>query len=88
MPWPHPPKLKHNLWEFPDDPVVKILPSIAGGAGLIPGQETRGKKPKHIVTNSIKIFKMTAHIKKNIFKGFALNLQGMTGALIASRESL
>ena len=41
MPWPHPPKLKHNLWDFPDDPVVKILPSIAGGAGLIPGQGTK-----------------------------------------------
>ena len=41
MPWPHPPKSKHNLSDFPDDPVVKILAFIAGGAGLIPDQGTK-----------------------------------------------
>ena len=27
-----------KTWDFPDDPVVKILPSSGGGAGLIPGR--------------------------------------------------
>ena len=28
-------------WEFPGGPVVKTLPSNAGGEGLIPGQGSR-----------------------------------------------
>ena len=27
-----------HLWDFPGSPVVKSLPSNAGGAGSIPGQ--------------------------------------------------
>ena len=44
---------KDKAWGFPGDPVVKILPSNAGGAGLIPGWEDkipyvlRPKNSKH-----------------------------------------
>ena len=31
---------KTGSWDFPNGPVVKILPSNAGGAGSIPGQGT------------------------------------------------
>ena len=29
------------LWNFPDGPVVKTLPSNVGGTGLIPGGGTK-----------------------------------------------
>ena len=66
----------HNCREgiFHDGPVVKTLPSNAGGVGSIPGQGAKNltclvaRKPKHknrsnTVTNSIKTLKMV-HIKK------------------------
>ena len=43
----------HTNWDFPGGPVVKTLPSSAGGVGLIPGRGTKiahalwPKKPKH-----------------------------------------
>ena len=46
-------KLKLQWGDFPGGPVVKTLPSSAGGSGLIPGPGA----------NSIKTFKIT-HIKK------------------------
>jgi len=58
---------------LPGGPVVKTLPSDAGGMGSIPVQRVRShvscsQKPKqktnNIVTNSIKTFKMV-HIKKS-----------------------
>ena len=69
---------KSKNWDFSDGPVVKTLPSNAGGAGSIPGQGakiTYASGPKNqnikerssIVTNSIKTLKMV-HIKKKIFK--------------------
>ena len=68
-------KKKTDLLDFPGGPVViKTSPSIAGGAGLIPGQGAKTtqaswpKKPNHknknnTVTNSIKTLKMV-HIKR------------------------
>ena len=68
--------------DFPDAPVVKILPARAGSAGSIADQgyfllnihEGISSWPKNkecnrrnIVTNSIQTFKMV-HIKKKIFK--------------------
>ena len=63
----------HTNWDFPGGPVVKTLPSSAGGVGLIPGQGAKipqASWPKsnvnsrsNIVTNSTKTFKMV-HIKK------------------------
>ena len=59
--------------DFPGGPVVKTLPSNAGGAGLIPGQRAKishalGPKNQNInrsnvVKNSTKTLKMV-HIKK------------------------
>ena len=67
------------LWEFPGGPVVKALPSKAGGAGSISGQgpktphasrpENQNIKRKNIVTNPIKSLKMVP-IKKNLKKNF------------------
>ena len=33
--------LKTKAWDFPGSPVVKTLPSTAGGVGSIPGQGTK-----------------------------------------------
>ena len=47
------PYKKWTIWDFPGSPVVKTLPSNAGGAGLIPGggseipRALRPTKPKH-----------------------------------------
>ena len=60
--------------DFPGCPMVKILPSKAGGVSLIPGQGAKippASQPKdqninsssNIVTNSLKTLKMV-HIKK------------------------
>ena len=53
--------------DFPGRPAVKILPSNAGRAGSIPGWGAKiphAPWPKnHIVTKSIKTFKMV-HVKK------------------------
>ena len=64
------------LGDFPGDPVVKTLLSIAGGACSTPGQGARipyalGPRSKiwnrsNIVTNPIKTLKMV-DIKKNFF---------------------
>ena len=35
------PQLDITTWDFPSDPVAKILHSNAGGMGLIPDRETR-----------------------------------------------
>ena len=68
--WPG--KIKNGDQDFPGGPVVKMLPSSAGGAGLMPGQWSWDptcftvKKPKHqssIVINSKTSLKMV-HIKK------------------------
>ena len=32
-------------WDFPGSLMIKTLPSSAGGAGLIPGQESRSHMP-------------------------------------------
>ena len=66
--------LKLQRWVFPGAPVVKNLPSNAGGASLIPGLEAKiprasreknqNKEQKQIVTNSTKTLKMV-HVKKN-----------------------
>ena len=32
---------KMTIWDFPGGPVVKTPPSTAGGAGLIPGWESK-----------------------------------------------
>ena len=32
---------RHGFWDFPGSPVVKILPSNAGGEGSLPGQEAK-----------------------------------------------
>ena len=32
-------------WDFPGSLMIKTLPSSAGGAGLIPGQELRSHMP-------------------------------------------
>ena len=65
-------ELRH-LEDAPGGPVVKTLPSNAGGAGSNPHQGTKiphalwtkkqNIKRSNIVTNSIKILKMV-HIKK------------------------
>ena len=34
----YPREMKTYVWDFPGGPVVKTLPSNAGGAGSIPGQ--------------------------------------------------
>ena len=39
-----------DLWDFLGSPVVKSLPSTAGGAGSIPGQGTKTHMP-HLVAN-------------------------------------
>ena len=45
--------LEDKIRDFPEGPVVKTLPSNAGGAGSIPGREAKiphasqPKKPKH-----------------------------------------
>ena len=63
-----------SLGDFPGGPVVKTLPSNAGGVGSIPGQGAKIphvswsknqsiKNRSNIVTNSIKTLKMV-HIKK------------------------
>ena len=73
--------------DFPGSPVVKILPSNAGGAGLIPGQGAKIphalwpknqniKNRSNIVRNSIKTLKMV-HIKKKILKKIFLKLNKM-----------
>ena len=36
---------RNDIWDFPGGPVVKTLPSNAGGAHLIPGWGT--KTPQH-----------------------------------------
>ena len=45
---------RSDIWDFPGSPVVKTLPSNAGGADLVPGWGT--KTPQHktsnILTNS------------------------------------
>ena len=61
------------LRHFPGVPVVKTLPSNAGGVGLIPGLGTKipnalrpknqNLKQSNIVTNSIKTLRMV-HIQK------------------------
>ena len=46
-----------NMWDFPDGPVVKTLPSSAGGTGFIPGpgakfphaSQPKTKNKKHIL---------------------------------------
>ena len=54
--------------------MVKILPSNARSVSSIPGRGTKiptclvAKKPKHIVTNSVKTLKM-AHIQKTKEQG-------------------
>ena len=64
--------------DFPDGPVFKTRSSASGGVGLIPGppanilphaswSKTKTWDRSHIVTNSIKTFKMV-HIKKNLKK--------------------
>ena len=70
---------KMQLQGFPGGPVVKTLPSSAGGVGSIPDQETKVpdasgpekqniKSRSNIVTNSINTLN-TVHIKKKlIFK--------------------
>ena len=61
--------LKLQRWVFPGGPVVKTLPSNAGGVSLTPGldpcasREKKNKEQKQIVTNSTKTLKMV-HIKK------------------------
>ena len=60
--------------EFSDDPVVKTLPSNAGGEGSIPGQGTKipyASQPKNpniskrsnIITKSIKTLKIV-HVRR------------------------
>ena len=67
---------KECVRDFPGDPVVKTLPSNAGGEGSIPGQG--GKIPyaslpknqrwnrSNIVTNSIKSFKMCVCVSHSV----------------------
>ena len=62
--------------DFPGGPLVKTSPSSAGGVGLIPGPgakllhalwpKNQNMNRNHIVTSSIKTFKMV-HIKKIFF---------------------
>ena len=65
-----------SLGDFPGSPMIKTLPSRAGGAGLIPGQAAKSplasqlknqniNNRSNIVTTSIKTFIMV-HNKKNI----------------------
>ena len=73
------PKLseKGEMQDFPSSPVVKISPSNAGVAGLIPGQETKnpgilGPKNENIIQKQYcnkfnKVFRI-GHIKKQNFK--------------------
>ena len=66
--------LKHDAGDFAGGPVVKTLPSNAGGAGSIPGWGAKipqASRPKNkiknrsrIVANSIKTLKIV-HIKKS-----------------------
>ena len=71
----------NKLGDIPGGPVVKTSPSNAGSVGLICGQGskiphtfwTNQNKAKHknrrsIVTNSIKVLKRMAHIKKSFKK--------------------
>ena len=61
--------------DFPGGPVVKALPSNAGGTGLIPGQEAKtphasGPKKQNIKQKQYcnkfnKDFKKMVHFKKN-----------------------
>ena len=36
---------KEHFWDFPGHPMVKTLPSNAGGVGLIPGWALRSHMP-------------------------------------------
>ena len=36
---------KERFWDFPGHPMVKTLPSNAGGVGLIPGWALRSHMP-------------------------------------------
>ena len=67
-------------------PMVKILPSKAGGVSLIPGRGAKippASEPKdqninsgsNIVTNSVKTLKMV-HIKKKKSRSFPWHLRG------------
>ena len=40
-----PNKTMSGSWDFPGSLMIKTLPSSAGGAGLIPGQESRSHMP-------------------------------------------
>ena len=61
--------------DFPGSPVVKTVPSNAGGVGSIPGWgakilhvlQPKNQNRSNIVTNSIKTLKMI-HIKKILKK--------------------
>ena len=58
------------IWDFPGSPVIKILPSNVGGAGLISDQVAKkdptcfaAKNGSRVVTSSIKGFKNSLHKK-------------------------
>ena len=68
------------IWDFPGSPVIKILPSNVGGAGLISDQVAKkdptcfaAKNGSRVVTSSIKGFKNSLH-KKKIFKKYLYNV--------------
>ena len=67
------------MWDFPGGPVVKTLPSNAGGAGSIPGRGTKIPHASQPKNQSIKqkqycnkfnkdFKKIMVHIKKKILK--------------------
>ena len=66
----------HENRDFPSGPVVRISPSNAGGAGLIPGEELRfshalqlknqNLKQKQYCNKFNKDFKNHPHFKKKI----------------------
>ena len=67
-----------HVWDFPGGPVVKTLPSNAGGAGSIPGwgaktphasrPKTQNIKQKQCCNKCNKDFKNGPHKEKKIFK--------------------
>ena len=71
-------ELKHSSGDFPGGPVVKTLPSNAGGAGSIPGwgagvphasrPEGQNTKQKQYCNKFNKDFKNGPHQKKNLKK--------------------
>ena len=81
--------------DFPGGPVVKTLPSNAGGVGSIPvrgakipqasGPKNQNMKQKQYCNKFNKDFKKMVHIKKNFLKKYQLALNKCMGLSLDSK---